>query len=290
MNPYKLTEPAQICFSGGRTSAYMLYQILDANDGLPMDAHIVFQNTGKEREETLAFIRECGLRWNVQIVWLEWAGFELPGRSRCQYRVVDFETASRNGEPFDALTTTLGYLPNPTLRLCTAYLKVKTGAAYMRDLGYGGWLNVMGIRADEPARVARMMSPGRDNSGGEPVIPLVADGITKRDIADFWKSQSFDLGLLNINGVAPEGNCDLCFLKGVHSIASQIRKEPERGRWWAEQERKVAAIRGDIGGTSLFRSDRPSYQTLIDRAASGGDLFGYDQQDALVDCMCGSDE
>ena len=38
MNPYKILEPTVISFSGGRSSAYMLYKILEANNGLPEDA------------------------------------------------------------------------------------------------------------------------------------------------------------------------------------------------------------------------------------------------------------
>ncbi len=61
-NPYLITGPALISFSGGRTSAYMLWQILAAHGGqLPDDVHICFANTGKEREETLRFVHECGL-------------------------------------------------------------------------------------------------------------------------------------------------------------------------------------------------------------------------------------
>lgn len=60
MNPYFITGPALISFSGGRTSGYMLRHILDAHDGtLPDDVVVTFANTGKEREETLRFVHDC---------------------------------------------------------------------------------------------------------------------------------------------------------------------------------------------------------------------------------------
>ncbi|KVN71784.1 hypothetical protein WM03_17750 [Burkholderia ubonensis] len=107
-NPYLIEGPAQICFSGGRTSGYMLHQLLEANGGLPDDCIISFQNTGKEREETLEFINECSHRWLVPITWIEWDGFEEGSRSRCHVRIVNFETASREGEPFSLLNEALG--------------------------------------------------------------------------------------------------------------------------------------------------------------------------------------
>ena len=54
MNPYLITGPAQIGLSGGRTSGEMIYRIIKAHGGkLPANIHTCFQNTGKEREETL---------------------------------------------------------------------------------------------------------------------------------------------------------------------------------------------------------------------------------------------
>jgi len=54
MNPYLITEPTCISFSGGRTSAYMLYQVLQAHGGtMPDDGIVCFANTGKEEEATL---------------------------------------------------------------------------------------------------------------------------------------------------------------------------------------------------------------------------------------------
>lgn len=58
MNPYRIYGPAIISFSGGRSSGYMLHEILMAHEGtLPDDVHVVFANTGKEMGETLDFVR-----------------------------------------------------------------------------------------------------------------------------------------------------------------------------------------------------------------------------------------
>jgi len=55
----------QIAFSGGRTSAYMLHQILETNGPLPDRVVVSFQNTGREMPETLDFVQECSDRWRA---------------------------------------------------------------------------------------------------------------------------------------------------------------------------------------------------------------------------------
>ena len=47
MNPFLIDSPTCISFSGGRTSAYMLWRVLKANGGLPSQAIVCFANTGK---------------------------------------------------------------------------------------------------------------------------------------------------------------------------------------------------------------------------------------------------
>ena len=60
-NPYTLPSClVQIAFSGGRTSAYMLRKIMDANPGLRDDVVVTFQNTGREMPQTLDFVAEVG--------------------------------------------------------------------------------------------------------------------------------------------------------------------------------------------------------------------------------------
>ena len=106
-NPFKIDSPTCISFSGGRTSAYMLYRVLEAHQmSLPPEAVVCFANTGKEDEATLRFVQDCSEQWNVPITWLEWRDNDLG------YEVVNFETASRNGEPFREMCIKRKALPN----------------------------------------------------------------------------------------------------------------------------------------------------------------------------------
>jgi 3'-phosphoadenosine 5'-phosphosulfate sulfotransferase (PAPS reductase)/FAD synthetase len=262
MNPFLIKEPTVISFSGGRTSAYMLWRVLQENQMvLPSDAKVIFCNTGLEHEGTLAFVGKCEREWDVEIVWLEFADNED------KFTEVNYDTASRNGEPFDILTTKKSYLPNPVARFCTAELKILTIERYMKKLGHEEFETMIGIRADEPFRVAKM----RDKK----LTPLATAGTTQTDVQNFWANNKFDLSLQFKNGVTPWGNCTLCFLKGPNQIMSMIAYDPKNAQWWANQEKK-------IGGT--FRSDRPSYSKMIEIAKDQGDLFNFSDS---INCFCG---
>jgi len=80
INPYKIEGPALISFSGGRTSGFMLHNIIQAHGGkLPDDIHVVFANTGKEAPETLDFVNDIAKKWDINIHWLElYFGDERP--------------------------------------------------------------------------------------------------------------------------------------------------------------------------------------------------------------------
>ena len=96
-DPYAISGPTCISFSGGRTSAYMLRKILDRYEGiLPPETHVLFANTGKEHPGTLDFVDRVQRDWSVPLVWLEYDGTH-------GYREVTHSTASRKGEPFDLL-------------------------------------------------------------------------------------------------------------------------------------------------------------------------------------------
>jgi len=235
LNPYLLPEGnVQIAFSGGRTSAYMLHHILEANGGLPERVEVTFQNTGREMPHTLDFVAEVGRRWGILITWLEYRTeapfFEIVGR----------QGASENGEPMTALIRRRKFLPNQNSRFCTTELKIRTAKRYLRSLGWDYWTNCIGIRKDEPSRIRP--EGVRDKERWTVWQPLVHANVSKRDVAEFWRAQPFDLDLPNVNGNCWLGNCDGCFLKSEANVAAFIRDFPDRAEYWEDQERWVASM------------------------------------------------
>jgi 3'-phosphoadenosine 5'-phosphosulfate sulfotransferase (PAPS reductase)/FAD synthetase len=257
--------PFYISFSGGRTSGYLLRRVLDAHGGkLPDGGHVLFANTGREHEATLAFVEEVGKRW-CPVTWVEYEK-EAP-----RFRIVTPQTAARAGEPFSQLLSRGKFLPNPVRRFCTQELKVVPMTRYMKSLGLSDFTTVIGLRADEPQRVSRLRAdPDRDIA-----MPLADAGIERDHIIKWWEQNDFDLRL---PGNDPAfGNCDLCFLKGMVRIERVIRAEPERAQWWIEQEERVEAT---------FRKDRPTYSQLLTQITVQGLLFGGEIDDTTIPCDC----
>lgn len=262
MNPFIIDEPTVISFSGGRTSAYMLHRVLEANNGLPAEAIVCFANTGKEHPATLEFVRDCEKNWNVEIHWLEYTAEEP------RFKRVTFETASRNGEPFEQLIVKKNYLPNPVTRFCTEELKVRLIEKHVKSLGHAETETMVGVRADEQRRLPKLRARGLR-------VPLADAGVTQDNVQEFWRSNSFDLMLEFRDGVTALGNCDLCFLKGPHQIMGLVKDNPERAAWWAKQEQKIGAT---------FRSDRASYTQMMQFMDAQGDMFNTE---GGVACFCG---
>lgn len=282
MKPYKITEPTSISFSGGRTSAYMLYKVLQEGGGqLPNEAKVIFCNTGKEEEATLQFVNDCSQHWKVEITWLE---FAIENDKKI-FRVVNFETASRKGEPFEAVINWFQpSLPNGRARYCSSQMKTRTMHRYLRSLGWTEWDSFIGIRADEPRRVAKFRAnPHPENKHETVCMPLVPDNVSSKEVGKFWNSQVFDLGLPNINGKTMHGNCDLCMLKPKSQILSLITEKPERALWWMKQEEEAA--KRCHGDGKYFAIDRPNYSQMYKYSAEQTDMF--DANEEGISCFCG---
>ena len=232
-NPYALPDGnVQIAFSGGRTSAFMLHEILSANGTLPDRAEVTFQNTGREMPETLDFVQQVGERWGVNVVCLEYRPIAP------LFERVSHNSAARSGEPFEALIRKKKYLPNQQIRFCTIELKVRTAKRYLRSIGWDHWVNCVGLRADEPHRLNKPAPKDRWTVW----TPLADAGVTRREVTEFWDKQPFDLELPNVSGNCWLGNCDGCFLKSEANVAALAREYPDRAGWWESMESLVAGL------------------------------------------------
>lgn len=210
-----MKEKYQISFSGGRTSAYMTKLLLD-NFSDKYDFIVTFANTGLEHEKTLEFINNCDKYFGFNTVWLE-ADVKYGERKGTSFKIVNYETASRNGEPFEEVIKKYG-IPNPSYLHCTRELKLNVMQSYLKSVGihHTKIKTAIGIREDEKRRVSKT----KDTMNIEyPLIDLFPSD--KQDVLDFWKEQSFDLGLDEW-----DGNCRGCFKKSFKKIFKQLDGDP----------------------------------------------------------------
>ena len=152
-------------------------------------------------------------------------------------------------------------------RFCTQELKVLP----IKELtGLEDDETMIGVRADEPIRIAKMRRRGFS-------LPLVSIKATSLDI-QLWlaKNPDFDLGLEYRDGVTALGNCDMCFLKGPRQIRSLVAAYPERAVWWATQEEKIGAT---------FRKGDESFAVMLKKYADQQDFIGHDEE--AIACFCG---
>lgn len=263
-NHYRVKPPFAVMFSGGETSAFMLRKIVDAFDGkLPEDARVLFCNTGLEHEETLKFVQRVSDEWAIPVVWLEYVAPQ-------EFEVVNFEAASRNGEPFERLVQAKGYLPTPVARVCTSNLKMRTGYHYLKSIGWDEWDSAIGLRADEPRRAQRIRG---DHAAETPVCPMYLAGDSLVEVEAFWEAQSWRLGI-------PRwlGNCCGCFLKSAARLQVIADDYPELLEWWAAIEERTG---------KPFRLDRPTYRQLLTQVSVQGRLFEDPNiDDDSVPCTC----
>lgn len=109
-----------VTFSGGETSGYMCFLLKEHLSHL-YNFLFIYANTGLEHEKTLLFVDKCDKYFNLNLIWVEAVVYQ-DERKASSHKVVNFETASRNGEPFKEVIKKYG-LPNKHFFHCTRELK-----------------------------------------------------------------------------------------------------------------------------------------------------------------------
>lgn len=223
-----------ISFSGGETSAFMAWAILNSDYRDRYDEiRVLFANTGQENEQTLEFVERCDRAFGLGVTWIE-AVVHHGRRKTTGARVVDFATASRNGEPFEEAIRKYG-IPNQKFKDCTRNLKLNPLTAHLTDTGWapGTYDTAIGIRLDE---IDRMSARARER---RIVYPLVDwRPTTKPQINTWWERQPFRLELKGY-----QGNCRWCWKKSLRKHLTIITETPDA----YEFPRRMEALYGHIG-------------------------------------------
>ncbi len=270
-------------FSGGRTSAFMGRLLQEMPKYKDYQKVFIFANTGKEKEETLEFLDKCDKEFNLSLVWLEAVVNKEKGVGTT-YKVVDFKTASRNGEPFKDMLDKYA-MPNNFASNCTRELKLYPINKYVKDLGFDNVITAMGIRFDERHRKSNFAEEQNV------IYPLCDDlKVDAMFIRNWWSRQCFDLQLKDY-----EGNCDLCFKKSVRKRLTLIKENPSIAEWWLDMENKYTTekiprfdLRTNLSIEQLIEKAQHPFRTIQDQyelSKTQTDLFDKDL-DVETDCFC----
>lgn len=234
----------QISFSGGRTSAYMTKLLLD-NLSDKYEFIVTFANTGMEHPKTLEFINKCDSLFKFKTVWLEAEVFSNERKSS-GHKIVSFETASRKGEPYEAVIKKYG-IPNTAFPQCTRELKVNPMRSYLKSLGISHQEipTAIGIRKDETRRVSKQ---AQINNIIYPLIDIWPSD--KQDVLDWWEEQEFDLEIEEF-----EGNCLGCYKKSYKKHFLQLQKDPSCYDFYDRMETLYSKVGPQKGERVFFRGN-----------------------------------
>ena len=202
-----------VSFSGGRTSAYLVYLLIKLYG--KENIIFVFMDTGGEHPKTYEFIRKCVEYFGIDLVCLRPVINEMLGVGTT-YKIVNISSLKWDMTVWDEMTNKYGNPYNPMGGFCTDRLKTTIYRKFIKQ--FDNPITWLGIRIDEPRRI-------KDKAN----IKYLAEisSMDKTDIIGWWRDMPFDLQIQE-----HLGNCVFCIKKGVNKVALAIKDEPELAAEW----------------------------------------------------------
>lgn len=239
-----------ISFSGGETSGYMTYQLLNHWGAHWDEKVVVFANTGQENSKTLEFVDRCDREFGFNTVWVE-AEVNHGTKKATGHKVVSYATANRNGWPFEEVIKKYG-IPNAKFPHCTRELKLNPMRSYLESIGWkkGAYDTAVGIRADEPKRRSAGQFANRITY---PLMDL--QPTTKKQINAWWAVQPFRLELLGY-----QGNCMWCWKKSLRKLLTIMDENPDHFDFPDEMEELYG-----LCGPEFKKTVAPGYKRVFFR-------------------------
>jgi len=202
-----------VSFSGGRTSAYLVYLMEQKRINEGWDVSYVFMDTGAEHPKTYEFIKNIVKNFNIDLTCLRTVVTPEMGIG-CTYEVIDLSEIKQDLIPFKAVIAKYG-VPKNHMPHCTLHMKTSPFKKYCKDMFGKDYITWLGIRVDEPRRL--------NEKEGVRYMAEISD-FDNDDVLFWWKEQSFDLGFDIESGWL--GNCVFCLKKGNAKLALAARDEP----------------------------------------------------------------
>lgn len=203
-----------VSVSGGETSGYMAKWCKDNLSWL-FDMKFIFANTGEEHPRTLEFVHQLDQEFHLNLIWVE-ADVHPKKGIGTKHKIVDYYTASRNGEPLRNIVRKYGIF-NKSYPHCTRESKIQPINDWKMTNDWSDCYTAIGIRVDEMDRMAVDAETKRF------IYPLVEfNPVNKQMVKQYWKDQSFKLGI-------PEhyGNCKTCWKKSDRKLKTIALEHPE---------------------------------------------------------------
>lgn len=220
-----MKENILVAFSGGRTSAYMSWWLIENMSHL-YNFKFVYANTGLEHEKTLEFVNKVDKLFNLNLTWVE---ADIKNGADATYSVVDFKSATRDNSLFKDMAKIYG-LMNRVFIHCTRELKNRPIKKFASSLWGGDYRIALGIRHDEFHRVKN-----REDA----IYPLATIcKVSKKDVLSFWNRQPFDLDLDE-----HLGNCVGCYKKSDKKLKMIADECPSAFEPFIELENEFSFIK-----------------------------------------------
>lgn len=190
-NPVDRPTRHILSLSGGKDSTALAIYMRDR----VADMEYVFCDTDKELPETYEYLGKLEAYLNKPIVRLR-----------------------HDGKSFDDLLESRnGFLPSPTMRWCTEYLKIKPFEKYIGDdIAY----SYIGIRADEN-RLGYISGKGNI----KPMYPFKEDGIDKEGVRRILEESG--LGFPEYYKWRSRSGCYFCFFQQRQEWVGLLEHHPD---------------------------------------------------------------
>ena len=262
-----------VSFSGGETSGFMAHWLKKHYKEIGFEnICFVFANTGQENEQTLLFTEQCDKAFNLGVVWVEAKVNQEKGKG-VRHRIVDFNSASRNGRPFEDMIRKFG-IPNQAAPFCTRDLKLYPIESYAKEYFKGDkYATAIGIRIDEIDRISPSMKQR------SLIYPLITDVVmSKQKINFWWSQQTFRLELKGY-----QGNCKTCWKKSELKLYQLAKEDVSQFEFMDRMEKTYGKVgpafeRNKVSESRVFFRGNRSAQDIIRESK---DWSGFVRDDSI---------